>query len=62
MPAILRVIIAVVIAFLAGSTVSPLLWRPVVQQSREILSPFAVVSAAILIAAIGYAAGQWRQR
>ena len=62
MPLLLRFVITAVIAFLAGSTVTPLLWRPVMlQQSREILNPYTTVSAAILIAAVGYALGQLKR-
>ena len=59
---ILRFVVVAVIAFLAGSTVTPLLWQPVLQHSKETLSPFTMVSAAILIASVGYALGQWRGR
>ncbi len=62
MPLLLRFVITAVIAFLAGSTVTPLLWRPVMlQQSGEILNPYTTVSAAILIAAVGYALGQLKR-
>ena len=60
---ILRFIVVAVLAFIAGSVVTPLLWRPMlIQQSREILSPYTAISAAILIAAVGYAVGQWKGR
>ena len=63
MPAlILRLIIAVTLAFVAGATITPLLWRAVlVQQSKEVLSPFAMLSAGILITAIGIAIAQIRK-
>ena len=63
MPAlILRLIIAVALAFVAGATITPLLWRAVlVQQSKEVLSPFAMLSAGILITAIGIAIAQIRK-
>ena len=62
MPILLRFLVVAVIAFLAGSTVTPLLWHPVlVQQSKEILSPYVVFSTALMIVAVGYAVGQWRK-
>lgn len=62
MPILLRFVVVAVLAFLLGSTVTPLLWQPVlVQQSQEILSPYAVVATAVIIAAVGYAVGQYRK-
>ncbi len=62
MPIILRFVVAVVLAFIAGATVTPLLWRAVlVQQGKEILSPFAMLSAGILITAVCIAVAQIRK-
>jgi hypothetical protein len=62
MPVLLRILVAVVLAFVAGSVVTPLLWRTLlVEQGKEILSPFGMLSAGILIAAIGIAVAQLRK-
>jgi hypothetical protein len=58
---VLRFLVVAVVAFVAGSTVTPLLWQPLLQQSQEILSPFALLSAAIFVAAVGYVIGQWKR-
>lgn len=59
---ILRLIVAVTLAFIAGATLTPLLYRAaLVQQSKEVLSPFAMLSAGILITAIGIAIAQIRK-
>ena len=62
MSVILRIIVAVVLAFIAGSVVTPLLWRTVlVEQGREILSPFGMLSAGILVIAVCIAVAQLRR-
>ena len=62
MSVILRIIVAVVLAFIAGSVVTPLLWRTVlVEQGKEILSPFGMLSAGILVIAICIAVAQLRK-
>lgn len=62
MPVILRVVLAVALAFIAGATLTPILWRAVLlQQGREILSPFAMLSAGILITAVCIAVAQLRK-
>ncbi len=62
MPILLRFLVVAVLAYVLGSTVTPLLWHPVlVQQGKEILSPYAVFSTALMIVAVGYAVGQWRK-
>ena len=62
MPLILRIVVAVVLAFIAGATITPLLWRAVLlHEGKEILSPFAMLSAGILIAAVCVAVAQIRK-
>ncbi len=62
MPILLRFLVVAVIAFLAGSTITPLLWQPVlVKQSHDILPPYGVFSFAVIITALGYAVGQYRK-
>ncbi|MBI5692033.1 MAG: hypothetical protein HZC55_18280 [Verrucomicrobia bacterium] len=62
MPTLLRLIVVIVLAFVAGSVVTPLLWRSVlVEQGKEILSPFGMLSAGILITAVGIAVAQIRK-
>ena len=62
MSVILRIIVAVVLAFIAGSVVTPLLWRTMlVEQGREILSPFGMLSAGILVIAVCIAVAQLRR-
>ena len=61
MPILLRFLVVAVIAFLLGAAVTPL-WHPaLIQQSKEILSPYAVFSTALMIVEVGYAVGQWRK-
>ncbi|AHF89105.1 hypothetical protein OPIT5_01290 [Opitutaceae bacterium TAV5] len=64
MPALLlRLILLAALSFVAGATVTPLLWQPaLVEQSKTILSPFAMLSGAILVASVAYALGQMRRR
>jgi hypothetical protein len=62
MPILLRLILALALAFIAGATVTPMLWRAVLlQQGKEILSPFAMLSAGILITAVCIAVAQIRK-
>ena len=62
MPLILRIVVAVALAFIAGATITPLLWRAVLlHEGKEILSPFAMLSAGILIAAVCVAVAQIRK-
>ncbi len=62
MSVILRILVAVVLAFIAGSVVTPLLWRTVlVEQGKEILSPFGMLSAGILVIAVCIAIAQLRK-
>ncbi len=61
MPLILRFVLAVVVAFAAGATITPLLWRGVLDQGKEILSPFGLLSAGIFITAVCIAVAQLRR-
>lgn len=61
MPILLRFVLAVVVAFVAGATLTPLLWRGVLDQGKEILSPFGMLSAGILITAVCIAVAQLRR-
>ena len=63
MPLLLRIIVVGVLAYLAGSTLTPLLWGSVLaQQSKQILSPFAVISVAIFVFALVFAIREWRRK
>lgn len=63
MPLVLRLIVVGVLAYLAGSTLTPLLWGSVLaQQSKQILSPFAVLSMAIFLFAVVLAVREWRRK
>ena len=63
MPLLLRFLIVGILAYIAGSTITPLLWAPVLaQQSKQILSPFAMLSAAIFIFAAVLAVREWRRK
>jgi len=63
MPMFLRLIVVGVLAYLAGSVITPMLWAPILaEQSKQILSPFAVLSAAIFIFAVVLAVREWRRR
>lgn len=62
MPLVLRFLIMGVMAYIAGSVITPILWGPLlVQQSKQILSPFMMLSAAILIFAVVKAVREWRR-
>ena len=62
MPLILRFLITGVMAYIAGSIITPILWAPVLaQQAKQILSPFVMLSAAILIFAVVKAVREWRR-
>ena len=59
---LLRAIGIAMTAFVLGSTLTPLFWREVmVRDSGAVVSPYAMVAGAILVAAIGYAIGQCRR-
>lgn len=63
MPLLVKFILVALIAYMAGSTITPLLWGKVLaEESKQVLTPYAVTSAALLIAAVGYAASQFRRR
>lgn len=63
MSLVLRLVVVGILSYLAGSTLTPLLWAPVLgQQSKQILSPFAVLSAAIFIIAVVLAVKEWRRK
>ena len=63
MPLLLRFLVVAVLAYIAGSIVTPLVWGPVlVRQSKEIISPYALISAGIFIAAVGYAINAIRRK
>ncbi len=63
MPFLLRLLVGCALSFIAGAVVTPLLWGPVlVEQSKQILSPYALISAGIFLAALGYAIGQIRKK
>jgi hypothetical protein len=60
MPAlILRIVVIAVLAYLAGATVTPLLWgQAMVQEAKTTLSPFAMLSGGILLFGVGYSIKQ----
>ncbi len=60
MPAlILRFVAVAVLAYLAGSTITPLLWAHTIsQQAEQTLSPFMLLSSGILLIGVGYAVKQ----
>ena len=60
MPAlILRFVVIAVLAYLAGATITPLVWAPVmVKEAQATLSPFAMLSGGIMLFGIGYAIKQ----
>lgn len=60
MPAlILRIVVIAVLAYLAGATITPLLWGQVmVREAKETLSPFAMLSGGILLFGAGYSIKQ----
>ncbi|AHF93766.1 hypothetical protein OPIT5_29925 [Opitutaceae bacterium TAV5] len=63
MPVILRLVVMLALAFIAGSTITPLAWsHALARDARQILSPFMVFSVAILIFAVAFAVREWRAR
>jgi hypothetical protein len=64
MPAlILRLVVVALLAYVAGATVTPLVWAPVVaRQAEETLSPFLLLSGGILLFGIGYVLKQFLRR
>ena len=56
---ILRIILIALLAYVAGSTITPLVWAPVmVKQAQATLTPFAMLSGGILLFGVGYAVKQ----
>ena len=63
MPLFLRLVVGCLLAYIAGSVITPLVWGPVlVRQSQQIISPFAFIAGGIFLAALGYAIGQIRRK
>jgi hypothetical protein len=59
---LLRLVVVAAVAFVAGATLTPVLWRTLIlQESKAILSPFAMLSAGILITAVCIAVAQIRK-
>lgn len=52
---ILRFVIVAMLAYIAGSTITPLVWAKVMTvQAEKTLSPFMLLSGGILLIGIGY--------
>ncbi|RRJ94320.1 hypothetical protein Ga0100231_008075 [Opitutaceae bacterium TAV4] len=63
MPFILRLVVMLALSYIAGSTLTPLLWGPVLaRDAQQILSPFMVFSIAVLVIAVVLAVREWRGR
>lgn len=64
MPAILLRFIAVaLLAYIAGATITPLVWTQVMaKQAEETLSPFLLISGGILLFGVGYVLKQFLHR
>lgn len=60
MPAlILRFVIVALLAYIAGSTITPMAYAQAVQtQAKETLSPFLLFSGGVLLLGVGYAVKQ----
>jgi hypothetical protein len=60
MPALLlRFLVVGLLAYLAGSTITPLLYtQSVTAQAKDTLSPFMLLSVGILLFGVGYAVKQ----
>ena len=62
MPIFLRILVGCLLAYIAGSVITPLVWGPVlVRQSQEIVSPFLLIAGGVFLAAVGYAIRQFRK-
>ena len=56
---IIRIILIALLAYVAGSTITPLVWAPVmVKQAQTTLTPFAMLSGGVLLFGVGYAIKQ----
>lgn len=56
---ILRFVAVAVLAYIAGSTLTPLVWaQAMTQQAEQTLSPFMLLSSGILLFGVGYAVKQ----
>lgn len=64
MPALLlRFVVVALLAYLAGATITPLVWaHAVTEQAKETLSPFLLLSGGILLLGIGYVLKQILRR
>lgn len=52
---LLRLVIVALIAYIAGATITPVVWAQVMtQQAEETLSPFMFLSGGFLLLGIGY--------
>ena len=60
MPAlILRFVVVAVLAYIVGSTITPLIWaQTMTRQAEQTLSPFMLLSAGVLLFGVGYAVKQ----
>ena len=62
MPIFLRILVGCLLAYIAGSVITPLVWGPVlVRQSQEIISPFLLIAGGVFLAAVGYAISSFRK-
>ena len=62
MPIFLRILVGCLLAYIAGSVITPLVWGPVlVRQSQEIVSPFLLIAGGVFLAAVGYAISSFRK-
>lgn len=60
---LLRFFVVALLAYLAGATITPLVWAQVMaKQAEETLSPFLLLSGGILFLGIGYVLKQFLRR
>jgi hypothetical protein len=56
---LLRILLVATLAYIAGSTITPLMWASAVKtQAEQTLSPFMLLSGGVLLLGVGYAVKQ----
>ncbi len=54
---LLRILLVATLAYIAGATVTPLMWANAVKaEAQQTLSPFMLLSGGVLLIGVGYAA------
>lgn len=62
MPLFIRLIMWLVMGFALGTFLGPVLVMQLVNEGKQVLTPFFITSIGILLASVGFAIGQWRRK